>query len=54
MACPVCFSSEDSSRIAYYITTALLTVMPFFLLGGLFFFIRSRVRQMEEESPEKE
>jgi hypothetical protein len=38
MACPACFaaSSERTLR-AYYLSTMLLTVMPFVLIGGVIF-----------------
>jgi hypothetical protein len=36
-ACPVCFSAKDGTRHAFYLTTALLTVLPMMLISGIGF-----------------
>jgi hypothetical protein len=48
-ACSVCFSAKEGARYAYYGTTALLSLVPLFLL---FFFIRwiyRRAKLIESE-----
>jgi hypothetical protein len=45
-ACPVCFDANAANRVAFYLTTALLTLLPLAMLGGLgFVFIRRERRR---------
>jgi len=48
-ACPVCFQSGGEERWAFYVTTALLSVLPLLMVGGLVYFLKKRFRQMEEK-----
>ncbi len=38
-ACGVCISASDETRMAYYITTALMMALPFLFLGSLAFLL---------------
>ncbi|MDX1648258.1 MAG: hypothetical protein R3263_00255 [Myxococcota bacterium] len=47
-ACAVCFSGRtDETRIAFILTTAFLTVMPFVLIGAAAVWLRRRLREHE-------
>jgi hypothetical protein len=50
-ACPSCASPLEENRQAFVDTTIFLTVVPLTLIGGLIWWIRRRVRAMED-SPE--
>lgn len=39
-ACSVCVSATDETRQAYYVTTVLMMLLPFLLLGGLGYWLR--------------
>ena len=39
-ACSVCFSATEGTREAYYLTTALLMLLPFVFLGALIYWLR--------------
>lgn len=46
-ACAVCMGGqEDASRVAFVVTTALLTLLPLGLLGGALLFLRRRFRAL--------
>lgn len=45
-ACSVCFSSDESSRVTYKITAALLTLLPFALIGGTALVLWRRARKL--------
>ncbi len=48
-ACSVCFSGRsDETRVAFIVTTALLTALPLLLIGGLVWWMRRRAMQMEQ------
>ena len=47
-ACSVCLSLTDRAREAYYGTTALLMLIPFLLLGGIFFWLRRAMKRQKE------
>jgi len=46
-ACAVCGAGtgEDTSRVAYLITSAVLSVLPVSLLGGFLLWVRARSRR---------
>lgn len=44
-ACAVCFDLADRAREAYYGTTVLLIIVPFAILGGILFWLRSAMRR---------
>ncbi|MCA9736660.1 MAG: hypothetical protein R3E98_18985 [Gemmatimonadota bacterium] len=48
-ACPVCFDASDENRRAFLATAILLTILPFGILGGTGWWIRKRVRQIDED-----
>jgi hypothetical protein len=50
-ACPVCFSAKDGTRHAFYLTTALLTVLPMMLITGIAF---GAFRYLNPPTPELE
>ena len=47
-ACPSCASPLEENRQAFVDTTIFLTLVPLFLIGGLIWWIRRRVREMEQ------
>lgn len=48
-ACAVCFSGRtDETRVAFIFTTALLTFLPFVLLGAAGWWLWRRVREHDE------
>jgi len=45
-ACAVCFSGRDENRLAFILTTILLTALPLIMIGGMLLWLRRRsVRQ---------
>ena len=47
-ACPVCFVGQsEENLLAYQISSAVLTFLPFVLVGGLLFWIVRRVREAD-------
>ena len=48
-ACPVCFDSRDENRQAFLATTVLLSLLPLGMVGGVGFWMRRRVGQMERD-----
>jgi NO-binding membrane sensor protein with MHYT domain len=47
-ACSVCMTGkEDDTRIAFELMTAFMTVIPFVLAGGVFYWLRGRLREIE-------
>lgn len=45
-ACSVCFEASDEARKAYYLTTALMIIVPTLLLAGIGFWLyRSFAKQ---------
>jgi hypothetical protein len=49
-ACAVCMSGrEEASQWAFIGTTIVLSLLPLGLIGGVVFWIRRRVRQMEAD-----
>jgi hypothetical protein len=48
-ACAVCGAGqEDETRLAFILTTALMTALPLAMLGGLFLWLRKRARALDE------
>ncbi len=48
-ACSVCMTGkEDDTRIAFELMTAFMTVVPFVLVGGVFWWLRGRLREVED------
>jgi len=45
--CPVCFDSKEETRLAFMGTTALLTLLPLGLVGGVGMWIRRRYRSLD-------
>ena len=47
-ACSVCMTGrEDETRIAFELMTAFMTVIPFILAGGAFWWLRGRLKEIE-------
>lgn len=42
-ACPVCFDADGARRIAYYVTTAGMLVLPLAMGAGMLFWLRRRL-----------
>lgn len=40
------------SKLAFILTTAFMTLLPLAIAGGVFFWIRKRLREMREEELE--
>jgi hypothetical protein len=47
-ACPSCASPLEENRQAFVDTTIFLTVVPLTLIGGMVWWIRRRLRAMED------
>ncbi|HAM72019.1 MAG TPA: hypothetical protein DCM86_10285 [Verrucomicrobiales bacterium] len=50
-ACPVCFASKNESRVAYYVTTAVLLTLPWVMIAGFGLCYRSLARRKEDPRP---
>jgi len=51
IACAVCFTGKnDESRVAFILTTALLTLLPPLLIGGAFWRLRRRFAELDRET----
>ena len=47
-ACAVCMTGkEDDTRIAFELMTAFMTVIPFVIGGGVFWWLRGRLKEIE-------
>lgn len=44
LACPVCGTSKEESRVAFILMTAFMTLMPLLLLGGAGYMALRRYR----------
>jgi len=44
VGCSVCFSALEKTREAYYLTTVLLGILPFLMLGGFGLWLRRATR----------
>ena len=49
LACPVCMDDDDANRVAYIAMTALLTTLPFLIVGSLGFYIWKKGREADNE-----
>lgn len=47
LACPVCLDAQEKNRGAFVLTTWLLTFLPLGMIGGLIWWLRRKVRQLE-------
>lgn len=52
-ACAVCGASadEDQSRVAYLVTTAVLSLLPLALFGGILLWLRAKSRRQSSVQP---
>ena len=48
-ACAVCFSVEEDTRIAYYLTTALMMLAPFTALGAIALWLGLAARKAQRQ-----
>ncbi|UCE87584.1 MAG: hypothetical protein JSU66_07680 [Deltaproteobacteria bacterium] len=50
-ACAVCSAGrDDETRVAFILTTALLTFLPLGMIAGLLLWLRRRARRLEADS----
>ena len=49
-ACPVCFSANEETRVAFYLSTAALSLLPLSMVGGVIFWIRARFKRVGGKS----
>jgi len=47
-ACPSCASPLEENRQAFVDTTVFLTVVPLMMMGGFIWWLRRRIRAMDE------
>ena len=48
LACAVCSSGkEEANRVAFSVTTAVLSVLPLLMVGGLVWWLRRRARDLD-------
>ncbi|MFW2388272.1 MAG: hypothetical protein ACN4G0_08045 [Polyangiales bacterium] len=47
-ACPSCASPLEENRQAFVDTTVFLTVVPLMMMGGFVWWLRRRIRAMED------
>ena len=48
LACAVCSSGkEEANRVAFILTTAILSVLPLLMVGGLVWWLRRRARDLD-------
>lgn len=52
-ACSVCFDPNDEARVAFIITTGLLTCVPLITLWTIFRWLKNRVHAFEREELER-
>ncbi len=43
-ACSVCVVGKEEARVAYYATTALMSLLPLGMIGGVVFYIAKKSR----------
>lgn len=48
LACPVCFDPKETTRSAFLGSTAFLSLLPLLMMGGVGWFIRSKVRAAKQ------
>jgi hypothetical protein len=50
VACAVCFTGRaDETRVAFLVTTGLLSALPILLIGSLVWWLRRRAHQIRGE-----
>ena len=49
-ACSVCFDPNDEARIAFILTTGLLTFVPLIVLWTLFKWLKKRAEDYDKET----
>jgi len=47
--CSVCFTGRGDFLDAFYVTTALLIILPPSILGSIVFFIRKKIKEAQAE-----
>jgi len=47
-ACGVCLSATEATREAYYLTTAVMMLLPFVFLGALLYWLRRETGRRDE------
>jgi len=53
-ACPVCFDTTEENRMAFMLTTVLLSLLPLGMVGGVGMWVLKRARRAEEEEGARE
>ncbi len=48
-ACPVCGTATEASKDAFVLSTAILSFVPLFLIGGVVLLLYSRARRMRRD-----
>jgi hypothetical protein len=49
-ACSVCFTGRaDETRVAFIVTTGLMTALPLLLIGSVIWWLRRRAQQIDDE-----
>ena len=49
-ACAVCGPGTEESRVAFILTTAFMTALPLALIGGVVYWLRRRLAEMERRA----
>lgn len=49
-ACAVCGPGTEESRVAFIVTTGLLTALPLLSIGGVLWWLRGRFAEMEQRT----
>ncbi len=47
-ACPVCFNANEETRMAYLVTTIMLSALPLGMIGGLAFWFARQGSSLTE------
>lgn len=53
-ACAVCFAATEENRMAFLATTAILSLLPLGMIGGVGAWLRRRSREIEAEQRERD
>ncbi len=51
LACAVCFSGRDESRVAYLLTTIFMTSLPILALGAGIFWVVKKASSADAQPP---
>lgn len=49
-ACAVCGPGTEETRVAFIVTTGLMTAVPLLAIGGVLWWLRDRFAQMEQRT----